>query len=178
MSRPARIAAYAGVAVGEYGVAVAYLSRGTWWHYLLHQLVGWGLGLAVGSLVRRQRRPGRPRRHQRPRQLSAVGAAVAGQLVAIAPDLIFRYLRMPHEPSMDLWVGHISIHRGPSPVLVALAVFLLGGWAWLAAAYGRQRVALALAVTGPVVLTVACLVALPIPSRLQDFPRDSAPVSR
>jgi len=175
VSRLARIAAYAGLAAGEYGVAVAYLSRGTWWHFLLHQLVGWGLGLAVGSLIRRQRRP---RRHQRPRQPSAVAAAVAGQLVAIAPDLIFRYLRMPHEASMDLWVGHISIHRGPSPVLVALAVFLLGGWAWVAAAYGRYRVSSVLALTGPVVLTVACLVALPIPARLQDFPRDSAVVSR
>lgn len=166
MSRPARIAAYAGVAVGEYGVAVAYLSRGTWWHYLLHQLVGWGLGLAVGSLVRRRRR------------FSVVAAAVVGQLVSVAPDLMFRYLRMPHEASMDLWVGHISIHRGPSPVLVALAVFLLGGWAWVAAAYGRYRVSSALALTGPVVLTVACLVALPIPARLQDFPRDSAVTSR
>lgn len=166
MTRALRIAAYAGVVVLEYGLAVAYQSRGAWWHFLLHQLVGWGLGLAGGSLVRRRR------------ALSAVAAAVVGQLVAIAPDLMFRYLRMPHEPSMDLWVGHISIHRGPSPVLVALAVFLLGGWAWLAAAYGRQRIALGLAAAGPVLLTVACLVALPIPSHLQDFPRDSAVVSR
>jgi hypothetical protein len=26
------------------------------------------------------------------------------------------------------WVSHISIHHGPSPVLVALSVLLLGGW--------------------------------------------------
>ena len=58
---------------------------------------------------------------------------------------MFRYLRMPHTLPMDLWLGHISLHRGPSPVLVALGVALLGGAAWLTAAYGRGRAAAGLA---------------------------------
>jgi hypothetical protein len=54
------------------------------------------------------------------RSVPAVVALLVGQLLSIVPDLQFRYARMPHEPSMDLWLGHISLHTGPSPVLVAL----------------------------------------------------------
>lgn len=152
--------AYAGALALQYGIAVAYQGRGTWWHYLLHQLVGWGLGLAVAGAAMALRRG---------LFLAPVGAAVVGQVVSIVPDLMFRYLRMPHERWMDLWVGHISLHRGPSPVLVALAVFLLGGWSWLAAAYGRERAALTLTVGAWLVLSVACVLAGPLPTRLADY---------
>lgn len=121
------LAAWAGLAALQLGIAVAYQGRGTWWHYLLHQMVGWGVGLAaagVGTTLRRGS------------YVPPMAAAVAGQVVSIAPDLAFTYLRMPHTPAMDLWVGHISLHRGPSPVLVALGVALLGGAGWLS---GRVR---------------------------------------
>ena len=153
-------AAHAGGIALQIGIAFAYAGRGTWWHYLLHQQIGWGLGLAAaGALM--ALRPGR--------YAPPVGAAVLGQLVSIGPDLAFRYLRMPHTPGMDLWVGHISIHRGPSPVLVALGVLLLGGAAWLAAAHGRARAALGLALATAVLLTGACLLAEPLPTRLSEY---------
>ena len=160
MRRSAVLAAYAGLGVLEYAVAVAYLARGTWWHYLLHQLVGWGLGLAVAGVVMALRRG---------LVVPPIWAAVLGQVVSITPDLMFRYLRMPHSQLMDLWVGHISIHRGPSPVLVALSVLLLGGWSWLGAATGRPRTAAALGVTAAALLTGACLLAAPLPTRLSDY---------
>lgn len=160
MRRIAVLAAYAGLGALQYAVAVAYLGRGTWWHYLLHQLIGWGLGLAVAGVVMALRRG---------LVVPPVGAAMLGQLVSITPDLMFKYLRMPHTQAMDLWVGHISIHRGPSPVLVALGVLLLGGWSWLGAAAGRPRTALALGVAAAVVLTGACLLATPLPTRLRDY---------
>lgn len=157
MRRLAVLAAYAGLLAFQAAVAVAYARRGTWWHYVLHQPIGWGLGLAVAAGVSALR----------PRLLvPPVPAAVLGQLVAIAPDLAFRYLRMPHTRSMDWFVGHISVHRGPSPVLVALGVLLLGSASWQLAALGRRRPALVLAVAGPVLLTVACLLATPLPTRL------------
>ncbi len=109
MKRLLVAAAYAGVLTLEIAVAVAYAGRGTWWHYLLHQFVGWGLGLAVAGVLMALRRSS---------FVPPVGAAVTGQVVSIVPDLAFTYLRMPHTPVMDVWVGHISIHRGPSPVLV------------------------------------------------------------
>ena len=160
MKRAGVLAAYAGLAALQCAVAVAYLSRGTWWHYLLHQQVGWGLGLAAAATWMALRAGS---------YVPPIGAAVGGQLVSIVPDLMFRYLRMPHEPSMDLWLGHVSIHRGPSPVLVALAVLLLGGTAWLAAARGWRSPALGAAAAAAAVLTVACLLAEQIPRRLADF---------
>lgn len=161
-----RVAAWAGLLALEYGIAVAYLSRGTWWHYLLHQLVGWGLGLAVAAAVAALTRY----------RLPAVLALVAGQAYSIVPDLVFRYARMPHEASMDVYAGHISIHRGPAPVVVALLCVLLGGWAFAAAAWSRRRVALVLAASSALVVAVACLLAAPVPARLSDYPRSSAPV--
>lgn len=164
--RWARYAAYAGVAALEYGVAVAYQSRGTWWHWLLHQQVGWGLGLAVAAVVMVTTR----------RWVNPLWAALAGQLVSIAPDLAFRYLRMPHDPLMDVFAGHISIHRGPSPVVTTWAVLTLGCAAWLLASVRRDRSAVGLAGLAALVLTAACVVADPLPERLADYPSDSAPV--
>ena len=161
--RYGRWAAWAGLLAVELSVAVAYLGFGTWWHWLLHQYVGWGVGLSTAALV------GAFTRYRIP----VVVALLGGQLLSIVPDLQFRYARMPHEPSMDLWLGHISIHTGPSPVLVALSALLLGGWAWIATAYGRRGPAVGLAVGGLVLVAVACLLARDVPTRLQDFPLDT-----
>ena len=165
MRRALQIAALLGLAALQGSIANAYYSRGTWWHYLLHQYVGWGLGLSAAALVWALTR----------RRVPALVALLAGQLVSIVPDLMFTFMRMPHEPSMDLWVGHISIHRGPSPLLVATAVLLLGGLGWLSAAT-RPRVAVAVSLAGPILLLAACLAAEPIPTRLSDYPAETAVV--
>ena len=167
MRRAAQVAAWAGLAALQYGVAVAYLSRGTWWHYLLHQYVGWGAVLALAALVAA---------HTRYR-IPAVVALVGGQLLSIVPDLQFRYGRMPHMASMDVYLGHISIHTGPSPLLVALGCVLLGGGAFVAAALGRRRLATATALGAASLVTVACLLAAPVPTSLADYPTDSAPAA-
>ena len=156
-------AAWAGLLTVEVAVAVAYVGLGTWWHWLLHQLVGWGVGLATAALaatVSRWRPP-------------AVAALLAGQLLSIVPDLQFRYARMPHEPSMDLWLGHISIHTGPSPVLVALGALLLGGWGYVAVCRARRPLAAALATGALVLVAGACLLARPLPQTLADYPLDT-----
>ena len=166
MRRFGALAAWAGLVSLELVVALTYQSYGTWWHWLLHQQVGWGLGLAVAALVAAATG----------RRVPAAAALVGGQLLSIVPDLLFRYARMPHEPSMDLWLGHISIHTGPSPVLVALGSLLLGGWAYAGAATGRRAVGIGLAVSALVLVTVACLLARPVPSSLADYPLDTARV--
>jgi hypothetical protein len=162
----ARWAALAGVLALQYGIATAYASRGTWWHWLLHQTVGWGLGLALAAVVMAWRGT----------RVHPLGAALAGQALSIAPDLMFRYLRMPHDPLMDVFAGHIAIHRGVSPVVTTWAFFTLGAAAWLLASVRRRRAALGLSAAALVLLTVACVTAQPIPERLADFPSDSAPV--
>ena len=129
-------------------------------------MVDWDTGMAVAGLVAvftRYRVP-------------AVIALLVGQIVSIVTDLQFRFQRMPHEASMDLWLGHISIHTGPSPTLVALAALLLAGWGWLAAAWSRRRTATALALSAILLVVVACLLAEPVPSTLDGFP--TGPVSR
>ena len=152
-------AAWAGLVAVQALVANSYVTRGASWHWLLHVPIGLGIGLAVAALVR----------VLSGRRVRALGAGLIGQLFSISPDLAFRFLRMPHTSSMDLFLGHIAIHTGPSPVLVALAVLLLGGWAWVAAAYGRRAVAAALAIGTGGSLLLACLLAGPIPTRLGEF---------
>ena len=168
MRRFAVLAAWTGLAALQYGLVMAYLGLGTWWHWLLHQLIGWGLGLATAALVAATTRY----------RVPALPALLVGQLLSVVPDLQFRLARMPHEPSMDLWLGHISIHTGPSPVLVALAALLVGGWAWVAGAYDRRAVAGALGAAALVLVTGACLLARPVPSTLADYPADTPPLAR
>ena len=159
MRRAGRAAGWIGLAALQVAIAYAYAVRGTWWHYLLHQYVGWGIGLSLAGLVAVARR----------RPVPVLPALLLGQLVSIFPDLMFRFLRMPHEPSMDWALGHISLHTGPSPLLVALAVLLLGGLGFLLCA-ARPALAVAACLAGPALLLVACLLAAPIPQQLRDYP--------
>ena len=164
MRRAAVLAAWAGLLSVELVVALTYRAYGTWWHWLLHQLIGWGIGLAIAALLAVAAR----------RHVPVVLALAIGQFASIVPDLMFRFLRMPHEASMDVYLGHISIHTGPAPVLVGLSSLLLGGWAWTATAYGRRRLGGGLAVGGLVLVLVACLLAAQVPTRLADYPLDTA----
>lgn len=167
MRRLALAAAWAGVLAAQYVVAMSYLSLGTWWHWLLHQLIGWGAGLATAAVVTAATRY----------RIPAIVALLGGQLVSIVPDLQFRFARMPHDVSMDLWLGHISIHTGPSPIVVALAPLLLGGWSWIATAYDRRALGAGLGTAALVLVAVACLVARPLPETLADYPTDTPPLA-
>lgn len=167
MRRLAVTAAWAGLLALQYLVAASYLGLGTWWHWLLHQLIGWGVGLGTAALVAAFTRY----------RIPAVAALLGGQLLSIVPDLQFRFARMPHEPSMDLWLGHISVHTGPSPVLVALGALLLGGWAWIASAYGRKAPAAVLGLAALALVAGACLLARPVPTELADYPVDAPPLA-
>lgn len=167
-----RALALAVAGAGEAVVAQAYVERGTTWHLLLHTLIGLGLGLAAGGVVAAavHDRP-RPRYRSRGgRPLGPVRWAVAGQLVSIVPDLLFVILRLPHARWMDLFVGHITVHLVPAPLLVGLGVFLLGSSAWFAAVVLRRRLGGALLGVATVgVLGVALALAAPIPTRLSDY---------
>lgn len=165
MRRVAVVAAWLGLLALQLLLARTYYAFGTWWHYLLHQMVGWAAGLAVAAVVAAFTRW----------RIPVVVALVAGQLVSIVPDLQFRFQRMPHMRSMDLWLGHISIHTGPSPTLVALGALLLAGWGWIAAVSSHRRTAAALAGSAVLLVIVACLLAEPIPSTLEEFPTGPVP---
>jgi hypothetical protein len=161
-------------------VGRSYVDRGAFWHWLLHVPIGLGVGLAVGALLwaaTGRRMPAVAcglRRDRPPHPGGGVRPARSAVLDRAGPDVPL--LRMPHEPSMNLHLGHIAIHTGPSPVLVALPTLLLGGWGWVAAASRRRWFASALSVTALVLLLIACLMARPLPSRHSDFPHATAPL--
>jgi hypothetical protein len=123
-----------------------------------------GVGLSTAALVAALTRY----------RVRAVLAPVGGQLLSIVPDLLFRFGRMPHENSRDLWLGHISIHTGPSPVLVALESLLLGCWGYVGMTGERRRVGGATAAGGLILVLLACLVARDAPTSLSDYPLDTA----
>lgn len=158
--RAGTVTALAILAVLEGLVAEAYYVRGTSWHWLLHGTVGLGLGLAVGGVLAVLRR----------RPVRALPWALAGQAVSITPDVLFLAGRLPHRRWMDVFVGHIAIHTAPVPLLVGVAVFLLGGWSWFAgSALARRTTAAALAIAAGVVLGSALALARPLPESLSDF---------
>ncbi|MDQ6650304.1 MAG: hypothetical protein M3Z02_09340 [Actinomycetota bacterium] len=165
MRRPAAALALVVLAALEIAVARAYIGRGTSWHLLLHSSIGAGMGLAVGALVSAARS----------RPVPGLGWAVLGQLVSILPDVAFLYLRLPHQGWMDVFVGHISIHTAPQPLLVGMGVFFLGGWAWwLASGVGRRAGGLVLTLAAVGLLSAALVAHRPVPTRLSDYQRQMA----
>jgi len=118
--------------VGAAGVEAAlvrtFAGRGTTWALLVHSLAGAGIALAVAAALGALRGRGGG---------SAVMWGVGGQIVALLPDLIFAFGGPPKQRWMDVFLGQLSFPLAPAPLLVALGVFLLGGWAWLATRIGR-----------------------------------------
>jgi len=156
-----RAAAVLVVLAAEVVLAREYAGFRTIWHFLVHSGIGAGLGLALAAAVSAGRRG----------PVSPWPWALVGQAVSVAPDVLFLALRMPHERSMDAFVGHVSVHTAPQPLLVAVAVFLLGGWAWaLADPLRRPRVGLALAAGTAGVLALALALRTPLPTSLSDYP--------
>jgi len=145
-------------------VVRAYLVRGVAWHALLHTAVGIGLGLSAAALLSALRR----------RPVAALPFALGGQLVSVAPDVLFVVARLPHARWMDAFVGHISIHTAPLPLPVALVVFLLGGWAWWFCSFGTPRAAgVSLAALALALFAGALALREPLPTELADY-RDPA----
>lgn len=143
----------------ELYIGRAYIVRGTEWHYIVHNSIGVGLGLAGGGVVAAIRR----------RPTNGLGWALVGQLASVMPDLIFGLLRIPHQRWMDVFVGHISVHTAPGPLYLGIAVLLLGGWGWLAAVAGGRAVGAALGTVAIAVLVVALALHRPLPTHIADY---------
>lgn len=159
-------AARARLVVGSVALAVyqAVLINGyhdfrTTWHYLVHSGIGFGLALSVAALV-----TARTGRRTRP-----VVFALAGQLVSVLPDVMFRFLRMPHVRGMDVFMGHVTIHVSPLPLIVAVVMALGGSWSWWLATSGRRSGGTALAAATGALLAAALAAHTPIPTRLSHF---------
>lgn len=139
-----------------------YAAFRTTWHYLLHTGLGVGAGLSAAALLSAARR--RPTR--------GLAWGLGGQLVSVAPDVMFRMLRMPHERWMDVFLAHVTIHTSPLPLFATTSAGVLGTWGWYAGCSGRRRLATGLAAVALVLLTVVLALHTPIPTALADYYRD------
>ncbi len=157
--RVLRVAGFATLVAVEALLGWSYAVRGTAWHLLLHTGIGAGLGLAAAGTVAALRS----------RPVRALPWAVLGQLVSAGPDLIFVLVREPHRRWMDVFVGHVSVHTAPQPLLIGLAVFVVGGWAWYAGTTGRRTAGLLLAVAAVGTLAIGLALHRPLPTRLDDY---------
>ena len=139
-----------------------YQIHGTSWHFLVHSMIGVGLGLSAATFWTA---------HKRQAANPWVWGLV-GQLVSMLPDFMFIILRMPHDPWMDVFVGHISIHTSPAPLIVSLVVFSLGIWSWYCGSVlKRYRLSLTLAGAAIILLLLALSLHRALPSSLHDLMR-------
>lgn len=137
-----------------------YAIRGTSWHFLLHSLSGAGLGLAAAALYSAVRR----------QPVNPWLWAIVAQIISASPDFMFMLMRMPHELWMDVFLGHISIHTAPQPLPVALALFIVGGWAWyVTSSLGRIRIGVSLTVLTILLWLATMALHKPIPTTLEQY---------
>ena len=137
-----------------------YQIHGTSWHFLVHSMIGVGLGLSAAAFWS-------ARRHE---AANPWIWGIVGQLISVLPDFIFIILRMPHDPWMDVFVGHISIHTSPAPLIVSLILFSLGIWSWYCGSVLKQyTLSLRLAGVTFVVLLLALAFHRALPNTLHDL---------
>jgi hypothetical protein len=152
---------------GEIYLYLRYASLDGQFHYWLHGLLGWALGLAV--LAALQLRAGDQARRTR---LTPWEAAGLGHLYAAFPDILFLTGELLHVRWMDVFALHITVHFIPAPVLTALVLFLLAAVGYGLAISRRRRAAAGAVLAVGATLTVAVGVAAPLPSSIDELRND------
>jgi hypothetical protein len=105
-----------------------YLLESSLDHFLWHLVYGGSVGVAVGAAVSLRR--GRPPRHA---SLWALG----GYLYMIVPDLLWALPLLwggdvyPHQPWMDVFLGHVFLDHWPHTTAMLVPTLLVAGLAWL-----------------------------------------------
>lgn len=149
------------LAVGEVLLIQQYVARGTAWHGLIHSLTGFAAGLTVAAILSAATK--KPTR--------GLGWAALGQVISVAPDVLYIARDLPHKEWMDAFLGHIAVHTAWAPVLLTFGYFIAAGWAWwLVSAVDRRTTGVALALAASAIFALALVNADPIPARLVDFP--------
>jgi thioredoxin 1 len=157
------------VLAGELYLYLRYASLDGEFHYWLHGLLGWALGLSALTAPRLRRpAPGRAGALS-PTPWEAVGV---GHLYSAAPDILFLTTGVLHARWMDAFALHITVHFVPAPILTALVVFLLAAGAYALAMSRRRRLAAGGLLAGVAAFAVAVAFAAPIPTSIQDLRAD------
>jgi hypothetical protein len=157
------------VLAAELYLYLRYASLDGEFHYWLHGLIGWALGLLALTAVRLRRpTPGRSRGFS----VTPWEAAGVGHLYSAVPDILFLSAGVLHARWMDAFALHITVHFVPAPVLTGLAVFLLSVGAYGLVMTRRRRSAAGGLLAGVATFTLALGFAAPIPTSIQDLRED------
>lgn len=162
----------AALVAGELSLYLRYASLDGQFHYWLHGLLGWALGLLALTALRL--RAGGDARPVRFTAWEAVGLA---HLYSAFPDILFLTGEVLHARWMDVFALHITVHFIPAPVLTALVLFLLATASYGLAMSRRRRAAAgglitAVAILAVAILAVAVTFAAPLPSSIADLRND------
>jgi hypothetical protein len=153
--------------VGEIYLYLRYASLDGQFHYWLHGLLGWGLGLVLLAGLRLRGRHSAYRTWLTPWE--AVGL---GHLYAAFPDILFLTGGLLHVRWMDVFALHITVHFIPAPVVTVLVVFLLATLGYAFAISRRRRAAAGSVVVAGGAFAVAVGLAAPLPSSIDELRHD------
>lgn len=114
MSHPVRVnLIFVGVEVAFY---VLYFYYAATFHWFLHFFVGAAIVLILMSILMLY--------HKINVRWPFLWLFV-GHLVAMFPDVLFRFLKMPHQHWMDIFILHIRVHFIPGRIWSWYAIFML-----------------------------------------------------
>jgi hypothetical protein len=149
---------------GEIYLYLRYASFDGQFHFWLHALLGWALGLAVLTALRL-----RGGDNARPVRVTAWEAVGLGHLYSAFPDILFLSGELLHARWMDVFALHITVHFIPAPVLTVLVLFLLATAGYGLAMTRRRRAAVGGLIAAGATLAVAVTFASPLPSSIEDL---------
>jgi hypothetical protein len=152
---------------GELYLYLRYDSLDGEFHFWLHGLLGWALGLSVLAVLQPRAREG-----VRPAPFTAWEAAAVGHLYSAFPDILFLTGELLHAPWMDVFALHITVHFIPVPVLTTLVLFLLATVGYGLAMSRLRHAAAGAVIAATATLAVAVTFAAPVPSSIEDLRDD------
>jgi hypothetical protein len=152
---------------GEIYLYLRYASLDGQFHYWLHGLLGWALGLALLGGLRLH-----ARHSARGTWLTPWEAVGLGHLYAAFPDILFLTGELLHVRWMDVFALHITVHFIPAPVVTVLVLFLLATLGYGLAISRRRRAAAGSIVVAGAAFAVAVALAAPLPSSVDELRND------
>lgn len=138
---------------------VRYAAAGAEFHFWLHGLFGFALGLTVLTVARLLR----PRL-----RLRSPESGLLGQIYSAVPDVLFAAFGLLHVLWMDVFAFHVSLHFIPAPLVTMTGVLMLAVGSETASRLGLRKtaavgIAAAVGVTG-----AALLLRDPVPGSLRE----------
>ncbi len=148
------------VVVVELVLYVRYAAAGAQFHFWLHGLFGFALGLTVLTVARLLR----PRL-----RLRSPESGLLGQMYSAFPDVLFVSFGLLHVLWMDVFAFHVSLHFVPAPLITMTGVLMLAVGGETASRLGMRKTAAVGIVAAVSVTGAALLLRAPVPDSLREL---------